>query len=117
MPAPVPAGPAPAQAATGSLQGTVSDVSGARVPGAFITVHRLGDQSKAVPVASDAGEFSFASLPGGEYVVEVRKPGFRIQQENVKLLDGAHESLDITVDIGSVVEEIEIVGKSSAGDE
>lgn len=32
-------------------------------------------------------------------------------------MSGAQESLDITLDIGSVLEEIEIVGKSSAGDD
>ena len=114
MLAPLAAVRAPAQAAAASLQGTVSDTSGGRLPGAFITVQRVGDPSKGNVVTSDAGEFVFPSLLGGEYVVEVRKPGFQIQQENVKLLAGAQESLDITVNVGSIVESIVIVGKSSA---
>jgi TonB family protein len=112
--APLAALRAPAQAATASLRGTVSDSSGARLPRALVTVQRLGDPSKAVATASDAGEFAFVSLPAGEYVVEIRRPGFQIQRESVKLLSGAQQSLDFTLDIGSVLEEIEIVGKSSA---
>jgi TonB family protein len=115
--APLAALRAPAQAAAASLQGTVSDISGARLPGALLTLRRVGDESKAVARTNDAGEFAFVSLPAGEYVIEVRKPGFQLQQESVKLVSGAHESLDITVNLGSVVEEIEIVGKSSAASE
>jgi TonB family protein len=112
--APLAAVRAPAQAATASLQGTVSDISGARLPRALVTVQRLGEPGKAVATASDAGEFGFVSLPAGDYVVEIRKPGFQIQRESVKLLGGAQQSLDLTLEIGSVLEEIEIVGKSSA---
>jgi TonB family protein len=115
--APLAAVRAPAQAQQDpgcSLRATVSDSSGARLPGAFVTVQRLGDQSKAVAVASDAGEFAFASLPAGQYVIEIRKPGFRLYQQTVELSSGAHESLDITVDVGSVSEQLEIVGKAPA---
>jgi TonB family protein len=112
--APLAAVRATAQAATASLQGTVSDISGARLPRALVTVQRLGDASKAVATAGDAGEFAFVSLPAGEYVVEIRKAGFQIRRESVKLLSGAQQSIDLTLDIGSVLEEMEIVGKSAA---
>ncbi len=105
---------APAQATGASIQGTVSDPSGARLPGAFLTLRRSEDGSKAATVANDAGEFSFAPLPAGEYVLEVRKPGFQLQQQSVTLASSAHESVDITVNMGSVVEQIEVVGKSAA---
>jgi TonB family protein len=52
-------------------------------------------------------------LPAGEYVVEVRKPGFQIQQQEVTLSTGTHEALDITVNVGSIIESIVIVGRSS----
>jgi TonB family protein len=112
--APLAAVRAPGQAAGASLRGTVSDPSRARVPHAFVTVQRLGDQSKAVAVADDAGEFGFASLPAGDYIVEVRTPGFAVQQQPVQLVNGSPQLLDITVDVGAVLESIQIVGKTSA---
>jgi TonB family protein len=112
--APLAAVRAPAQAPAASLLGTVSDTSGARVPGAFVTVQSLGDRGKAVAVANDAGEFAFASLPAGEYTVEARKSGFQANQANVTLANGAQEAVDIALSVGSVVESIVIVGKSSA---
>jgi TonB family protein len=112
--APLAAVRAPAQEASASIQGTVNDPSGARLPGAFLTLRRASDQSKAVTATNDAGEFAFAPLPAGDYVLEVREPGFQIQQQSVKLSSGAHQSLDITVNMGSVAEEIVVVGKSSA---
>jgi TonB family protein len=114
--APLAAINARAQAATASLQGTVSDISGARLPGAFITVQRPADQSKAVAVANDAGEFTFGSLPAGEYVVEIRNPGFQLKQQKLQLTGGSHESLDVTLEMGSVVESLVIMGKSSAAE-
>ena len=105
---------APAQAPAASLHGTVSDTSGARVPGAFVTVQSLGDRGKAVAVANDAGEFAFPSLPAGDYTVEARKAGFQASQASVTLANGAQQGVEIALSVGSVVESIVIVGKSSA---
>jgi TonB family protein len=102
------------QADAASLRGTVNDISGARLPGANVMLQRQGDSSKANTVTDDAGEFRFSSLPAGDYVLEIRKPGFPIAQQAVQLASGAHESLDLTLNLGQVYESIEVVGKSSA---
>jgi TonB family protein len=101
------------QADAAALRGTVSDISGARVPRALVTLQRQDLPSKAIVVTDEAGEFGFGSLPTGDYSLEIRAPGFPVNQRTVHLARDVQESLDITLEMGQILESIRIVGKSS----
>lgn len=59
-----------------SVSGTVLDVSGAVVPGARVSLtHRDGIQLRML-VSGANGEFAFAKLPAGSYLVIVKAKGF-----------------------------------------
>jgi outer membrane receptor protein involved in Fe transport len=59
---------------TGAVQGTVTDVSGAAVPNASVSVK--GENGVNLTLATDAAGIYFApSLPAGTYSVEVKAPG------------------------------------------
>jgi TonB family protein len=111
--APLAAVRAPAQAAAATLAGAVSDISGARLPHASLTLQRVGDTRQASGRADDAGEFEFRSLPPGEYSIEVKSPGFAIQRQTVEVASGERKSVQITLGMGSIAESVTVVGNSA----
>ena len=68
--------PATAQTFRGSINGTVTDASGAVVPSAQITAVDAATNISYSGVSTSAGEFSFSNLPIGTYTVTVAVPGF-----------------------------------------
>jgi hypothetical protein len=77
--------PAAAQTAgEGSLEGTVTDSTGAVVPHASITITNNATGIKTVSEASSAGYFDIAPVQPGTYTVEVTAKGFKnLIQDNV----------------------------------
>jgi hypothetical protein len=61
---------------TASLTGTVTDPSGAVVPGAHIVVHNLSTGIDRTTQSDSAGSYSVASLQPGNYAVTVNASGF-----------------------------------------
>jgi hypothetical protein len=68
-----------AQITTADVLGTVSDTSGAVIPGATVTLLNLDTQEKRTAIANDAGEFVFNLLKPNRYslTVSVAKGGFQ----------------------------------------
>lgn len=73
--------PAFAQKDTGSIVGTVTDTSGAVIPGAHVTVTEVDQGTSFSTVTSAAGEYTVTPLHVGRYNVTVQKEGF----ENVRV--------------------------------
>ena len=61
---------------TASLSGTVSDPSGAVVPGARVTVHSFATGEDRVVTTDSAGLYVVPSLVPGDYSIEVTATGF-----------------------------------------
>ncbi|HEV2278087.1 MAG TPA: TonB-dependent receptor [Acidobacteriaceae bacterium] len=68
----------------GSIQGTVTDSTGAVISGATITATNVGTNVATVRTSSSAGFFSVSPLPAGTYRVTVSATGFdKLVQDNV----------------------------------
>src|SRR5215468_12080024 len=98
-----------AQETTAGLQGTVKDASGAVVANAHIVVHGttlVGDKS----LNTDAtGYYRFANLPPGVYSIEVTARGFKtVKQEKLSLEVGRLPTIDITLEVGTSAEVVEV---------
>jgi hypothetical protein len=88
-----------AQAPTGIISGTVTDSSGAVVPGANITItDKSTASSRSVPTSAD-GLFSAPSLPAGTYEVRAEAQGFRttVREANVQVGTTTTANLSLTV--------------------
>src|SRR5206468_8392806 len=67
---------APAQGTTGSITGTITDETGAAVPGATVTVTQTSTNNVHTSTTSDSGFYTVPQLPPGNYRVSVEKSGF-----------------------------------------
>ena len=63
-----------AQSVTSSIQGAVTDVSGAMVPGAAVILTNVLTGVVLRTESSGTGNYSFPSVPPGTYSLEVTKP-------------------------------------------
>jgi hypothetical protein len=78
--------PLAAQTVTGTIQGTVTDRSGAVLPGVTVTIRNLETGLERVVVTNDAGFFNAPFLPIGRYRVNAELAGMGSQRrENVPI--------------------------------
>src|SRR5467141_4412511 len=64
------------QITTGTIQGTVTDVNGAVVPGANVEIKNLDTNLVRTLATDDDGRFVALALPPGPYSVTASKQGF-----------------------------------------
>src|SRR5262249_58881249 len=75
-----------AQATTGVIQGTLTDPTGASVPGAKVEAKNLGTNFTRSQDSDTGGRFAFLQMPPGRYTVTASKAGFAtVLLENVEL--------------------------------
>lgn len=99
---------------TASLDGLVSDPSGAVVPGAKVKATNVATQNVRITQTNEAGVFSFSGLPSGDYQIDIDAPGFHTADfRGIHLDPGDQRSLrGIKLAIG-VTETITVVDVSS----
>ena len=98
-----------AQFDTAAVVGTVRDASGAVVQGAKVTVTGVDTGISAVRTTADAGNFEFASMKPGLYVLTAEKEGFATAlADNVQVQVGARLRVDLEMPIGQVSEKVEV---------
>lgn len=100
-----------AQAARGSLAGVVQDPSRARVPDCRVVAKNQDGANQEVTRSNAAGEYRFAAIPPGNYVVEFRSPGFALTRMNAAIASGQEAHLDATLDVGSISDHMTIRGQ------
>ena len=66
-----------AQQGRGTISGTVTDPSGAAVPGASITITSVGTNAVFSTQSNEEGFFTAPGLAVGEYVVSAERQGFK----------------------------------------
>ncbi|MDQ3819747.1 MAG: carboxypeptidase regulatory-like domain-containing protein, partial [Acidobacteriota bacterium] len=99
-----------AQATTGTLRGTVTDATGAIIPGATIRVKSQQTNVELPPVQSnDAGIYTIPNLNPGQYTITVEQTGFsRAQITDVTISIGQITTHDIALKPGQVTETVTI---------
>jgi hypothetical protein len=103
-----------AQTTNGSIQGTVTDPSGAPVGSANVIGRNLDTGLSVATVTSDAGLYSLANLPPGRYSVTVEGPNMKnYMREGVTVQTGSTVSLDIQMQLGGVSENVTVSADAS----
>ncbi len=92
-----------------SVQGTVTDNSGAIVSGATVTLTNNETGQTQQNVATDDGFFRFSGLAPGLYTVTAEKEGFKKKTiENVKVDAEAIRGVDVALEAGVISEVVTV---------
>ena len=75
-----------AQTSTTSVRGTITDPSGALVPGAQISLTNTADNSVTNGASDKSGLFAFPELQPSTYLITVTAPGFATSSKQAQLL-------------------------------
>jgi outer membrane receptor protein involved in Fe transport len=102
------------QAETGQIVGTVSDPSGAFIPGAKVTVRSVATGSERTATTSDAGAFTFPNLQPEVYEITIESPGFNTLKQQTTVTVGTKVGLDLKLEVGKAETVVEVTGTSAA---
>jgi len=103
-----------AQTTNGSIQGTITDPSGAAVGGASVTGRNLDTGLTITTVTTDAGLYSLANLPPGRYTVTIQGPGLKkYSREGVTVQTDATVALDVQMQLGAVSDNVTVIADAS----
>jgi hypothetical protein len=92
---------------TTALTGTVTDVSGAVIPGAQVSAALVGDGLRAKTVADSQGTFRFPGLAPAEYVVTASAEGFAAAQQMVTVGTTA-VSITLALNVGQTSQTVAV---------
>jgi len=99
----------PAQSTFGSIVGTVTDPSGAVIPGARVTVTNLGENTSVSVQTNPQGNYEALNLKAGVYGVTIEAPGFKaFQVAEVPLAARQVVRVNATLEVGSVAESLTV---------
>ncbi len=99
---------AQASISTGSIQGTVSDPSGALVPQANVVITNKGTGQVVTTTTNSSGLYSSGSLIPGEYKVRVEAKGFRTSELAVTVEVGTVAGANIKLEVGETSQVVEV---------
>jgi hypothetical protein len=109
------ASPCFAQRITATIRGTVTDTSGAVVPGASVTVTNENTGFSRSTVTNDVGSYSFVELPPGTYTVDVSLSGFKSAIRKGIVLDVADvRGEDVRLEAGTLSETVTVQSRALA---
>lgn len=99
------------QTVTATLLGTITDASGAVVPGAKVTSTELNTGVSRAVATNGSGNYLFPNLPPGNYSVTVEAPGFKKEtRRDIIVLVDTTTRVDVQLSPGAVTETIEVQG-------
>jgi outer membrane receptor protein involved in Fe transport len=106
---------AEAQLTRGTISGTVTDASGAVLPGARVTITNQDTGLVRSATASDDGLFRAPALEPGVYTVRFELDGFQtVENKNIAVKTSDEVTLNIALAVGSLAEQVQVSAESGA---
>src|SRR5215510_10742636 len=100
---------APAQTATGGVNGNVTDPSGAIVPGATIKLTNEATQVETLSKTNETGNYVFVGVQPGTYTLKVEMTGFRsVEAKGLRVDVSQTVTQNFTFEVGGVTETVEV---------
>ncbi|HXG68945.1 MAG TPA: carboxypeptidase-like regulatory domain-containing protein [Blastocatellia bacterium] len=104
-----------AQSDNSQMSGFVKDSSGAVISGAKVVVKSQTKSVERTAETNDQGYYVVSNLPPDVYSVTVEHPGFKRYVLSDKKVDPSiAATVDITLEVGQVTEEVTVVAQSAA---
>jgi hypothetical protein len=109
----LPPNPAQAQTIRGTITGTITDSSGAVLPGFTVTVTNPATGETRSARTNEQGSYTIPLLPPGTYQATVEQTGFRKYVRGGVVVQIAQTTrLDIPLQVGNLSEEVQVVGEA-----
>ncbi len=103
-----------AQVLYGSVAGTVSDQTGAVVPGAAITIVNDNTGFTRSTASGSAGDYRITDLPGGTYTLSITAQGFKpVRQTGINIAAGSTNQQNVQLSVGAVTQEVTVSGAAA----
>jgi hypothetical protein len=107
--------PAWPQVNTADVVGTVTDESGAVLPGVTITVENLATKVVRTTLSDTTGNYLMALLPVGRYTLRVEQTGFRgWSVPEIVLAAGDRLRVDVRLEVGQLEQTVEVQSQAPA---
>src|SRR6476660_1318293 len=95
------------QANTGRIFGSITDPSGALIPGVTVTITDVDRSVSRTVITDEAGAYNAPSLSPGAYRVRGELPGFKtVERPNVVLEIARELKIDLTLEPGAIAEKV-----------
>jgi len=97
------------QTERGAITGTVSDASGAAVPGAEITVTNIATNIRTSTTSTGTGTYRVTNLPPGIYNIASTKEGFKQALiDNVRVPVSGTVNVDVALEVGTATQSVTV---------
>lgn len=98
---------------TGTIQGRVSDASGAVLPGVTVTASSPSMIATQTQVTNENGSYRFPAVPPGAYLLTYELSGFSSgKRENVQVSLGFTANINVELALASLQETLTVTGES-----
>jgi hypothetical protein len=107
------AGVCAAQSTTQSIQGLVTDSSGAVVVAAKVTATNLGTGVSQTVSTNETGNYTFTLVPVGDYEMRVEMAGFKTEAvRGLRVETAAQVRQNFSLQVGNVSETVEVAASA-----
>jgi hypothetical protein len=107
---------AAAQQGTAEIRGRVADAQGAVLPGVSVTVRNQATGMYRETTANEDGSYFVSGVVPGPYEVTAALSGFKTVKQAVQLEVGKTASLDLTLEVGSLEEVVNVSAEAPVVD-
>src|SRR5258708_1931518 len=98
-----------AQEFRGTISGSVSDQSGAKIAGASVTAAEVRTGTRTATVSDSSGQYTIPFLAPGQYQIEVQMSGFgSFIRKGIQLSSSDHPVVDVILQVGTVSQAVEV---------
>ena len=99
---------------SGTISGTVTDPTGAVLPGATVTILNPVSQYQRTATTDDAGHFQFTNVPSSSYHMTVTMKGFGSYVHDVEVRGGMPVTVPVSLSVGTAATTVEVTGEDLA---
>ncbi|HVA62589.1 MAG TPA: carboxypeptidase-like regulatory domain-containing protein, partial [Terriglobales bacterium] len=99
---------------TAQIAGTVTDASGAAVPGAQLVATQTATSFTRATTSGANGSYTLSNLPVGPYTLRVTATGFQTYQQTGIVLDVAsNPTVNVALKVGAQTQEVEVASDAA----
>ena len=97
-----------------AFTGRVVDPQGAAVPGAEVTLYARDDRARATAKTDQDGAYRFEPVAPGDYVIEVKVPGFARAVRELRVSPNDTTAHDLQLDVAQVAADVVVTAAGTA---